>query len=327
MKKRTIRAFLANIIVVIFMCVSTFVMFNILINSTKEFQTANISILKDAKLDSIIEAIDEISNQAYEYLIPLSKDIEKEIRANCDMEQLEQDLSAGVINEDFQRTLKSFSYKRYFSNIENDKNDIFIANRNKILVDFSHDTTYEKQTRTWEDEIKTFANPDSAATALKKLYIQDDSIIAWEREASANKDHIYYKNINKENIRKIYKEEGWEGLKNYQVLVPIYITTDGDIFGKPDIKNGIYTNNNKIIIIQEFNIYEQLMKYFPAMINEQDIKMVQKDYDHMMMHLHTFGVVVIVSIIGVVVSTCLRFNSALEQEEENDNKESDDVES
>lgn len=326
-KRKTIRAFLVNIVFVLFMCSSTFVMFNILVNNTKEFQTANINILRDAKFDSIIEAINEVSSDAYDYLMPLSQDLEKDLRSNCDIKQLEEDLNNGIINEEFQNVLKTYTYKRYFSNLKNDKNDIFIANHHKILADFSHDTTYQKSDRTWEEEIASFANPESAARALKRLYIQDDSMIVWEREESSNENHTYYKNITVETMHKIYKDEGLEGLKNYQVLVPIYITTDGDIFGKPDISNGLQVNNNKIIVVQEFNIYEQLQKDYPDIIDEQDVKIVEQNYEHMMIHLHTFGVVYIIAIIGVIVSTCTRFNTTLEQEENDNNEQSENNES
>ena len=317
-KKRIISKFLVNIVFTLIMCSSTFVMFNILVKTTKDFQVSNISILKDAKFDSIMEAIKQISEDAHEYLIPLSENFMEEIKESCDMEQLEKDLNRGVINEEFQNLLKSYSYKKYFSNLENDKNDIFIATHDKIIADFSHDTTYEKITRRWKDEIDSFANPISARNALNKLYIQDDSIIIWERFEHDNENHRYDKNITTESMRRIYHKEGLEGLKNYQILVPVYITVDGDIFGRPDIKNGIRVENNKIIIIQEFNILEQLEAQYPNIISEKDIEAIKDEYEHMTMHLYVFGIVFTIAIIGVLVSTCTRFNSVLEQEEDYD---------
>lgn len=60
----------------------------------------------------------------------------------------------------------------------------------------------------------------------------------------------------------IYYNEGLESMKNYELLIPTYITSDGDIFGNKDTDGiGHKVLNYKIIIIQRINIYDILKDY------------------------------------------------------------------
>ena len=63
------------------------------------------------------------------------------------------------------------------------------------------------------------------------------------------------------------------------MLVPTYITNNGDIFGQNDTDQGIRYDNYKLIVIQRINLYEQIKHNYPNLITNNYMKNVDKTYN------------------------------------------------
>jgi hypothetical protein len=80
-------------------------------------------------------------------------------------------------------------------------------------------------------------------------------------------DHTVITFPSLEQLKNIFFKEGIDGLKGYNVLVPVYITDDGDLFGTPDIgPDGKVNHTHKIIVVQRFSIYEVVKNTFNSQL-------------------------------------------------------------
>ena len=107
--------------------------------------------------------------------------------------------------------------------------------------------------------------------------------------------------MNYDNLKEVYVNEGLKGLKNYQFLVPIYITDTGDIFGNSDIIGGVPQNTHKFIIIQTYNIYDQLTNMMPEYGDSSYIKNINERYDSILSMLYLCGIIVCITIVIMIL--------------------------
>ena len=77
---------------------------------------------------------------------------------------------------------------------------------------------------------------------------------------------IDYSKITSDNIAEYYNKYGADIFKDVDMLVPTYITNNGDIFGQNDTDQGIRYDNYKLIVIQRINLYEQIKHNYPNLI-------------------------------------------------------------
>ena len=94
--------------------------------------------------------------------------------------------------------------------------------------------------------------------AIETILRNDNSkYIFWE-----NKNHGNLKVMDIDKLIDIYSKDGLSSMKNYELLVPVYITKDGDIFGIKDTDGlGHKVDNYKMVIVQRINIYDLLKEY------------------------------------------------------------------
>lgn len=154
---------------------------------------------------------------------------------------------------------------RYFNDVENYDNDIFIANSDGIIYDLNYQNIKNGDTmmKLWKKEREGQYNKNLFDSSLIKLLEQNtDDYIVFERTRPDNDIHKSYKTITRENLLEVYKNEGVEGFKNYIFLVPSYIYNHKDILGTSDFINGVKVKNYKIIVVQEFNLYDQINKHY-----------------------------------------------------------------
>lgn len=146
---------------------------------------------------------------------------------------------------------------KYLFDIKNRNNDIFVISRQGIVLDMDVDKL-EKGTRNFTDEATLHFNPTLMYRALDNLILhKDNTLIFYEPEDPLVKDHIIVTSPSKDALKEVYMTEGLEGLKGYNILVPAYITDDGDVFGVPDVApDGTKNKNHKIIVVQSFSIYD-----------------------------------------------------------------------
>lgn len=101
-----------------------------------------------------------------------------------------------------------------------------------------------------------------AINAIKDKNIQKNDFIFWEFIPNTDIEHEIISDMYINEIYNIYHTEGLDGLKSYELLIPTYITKDGDIFGNSDINSlGQKMDNYKLIVIQRISVYDILKKY------------------------------------------------------------------
>ena len=115
--------------------------------------------------------------------------------------------------------------------------------------------------RTFDIEISMHSNKKLALSAINKILNKEtEDIIVWEFLKSVNENHKLISTGTFKELKEIFLSEGLESLKTYEVLVPSYLTQNGDIFGVEDVDNtGNRNSNKKIIGVSTFNIYDAIM--------------------------------------------------------------------
>ena len=111
-------------------------------------------------------------------------------------------------------------------------------------------------------------------------------------------------------MHQLYDSYGIEAFKNIQFLAPAYITTTGDIFGMEDIDiNGMSSNNHKIVVVQTFNLYQQLTTRYAGEIAKVDSfkdNIINNPVEEL--HIHAAFIIFIITLISILIWFILLFN-------------------
>lgn len=211
--------------------------------------------------------------------------------------------------------IKNEIRNKYLHNVNDDENDIFVCTREGIIMDTSPSTAafYPND---WKSIYNRNTNPDLMKNAVALLFNKSSDMIYWEHHILQIKDERLPRlpsNVSLEELRQIYLQYGIDGLKHVQFLAPAYITETGDIFGIEDIGiRGIRNDNHKIIVVQTFNPYEQLMARHLGELekfNTFKTKMIQ---EHKMILIeHAIVVIITVILIVVLAYFMMVFNNAV----------------
>ena len=167
-----------------------------------------------------------------------------------------------------------------YLNNDSENNRVYIADKTGILADKGFIASSNKDSRDWTTEINSKPNTTLAKNSIDIILSEQNSLAIWQSASvipNLENNSIDYPSINE--LKKMYEKYGYNAFKNYNILVPSYITKDGDIFGVPDVnEHGIKNDNNKIIIIQEFNIYDCISTH-KGMLDNYDISIIQYKYN------------------------------------------------
>ena len=270
------------ILILIFIAIgiSRYIFFNIekdIHNSQmKELEEVNVNVTWSLIYGTIREASLAAQSNTYYISTRIVNDIYKEYP---NLEELKRDLDNDMYLETRlpQIIIKNISNK-YLFNIRNNNNDIFVITNNGVAVDMNLDGT-DTVYRSFDDEANRHFNYKLAYQAFQRLTEHKDySIIYYEIDKPENmENHEIIVSPSYDALFDVYSKEGINGLKGYDVLVPTYITDDGDIFGTPDInEHGKRIKNHKLIVVQRFNIYDVLMH-----IHEKDLKLNEENMNSM----------------------------------------------
>ena len=293
------------ILLVLLIFVSSMLIFYHLIREVNIYFTNIDKYFVEDISDNVLYIKEQLEEDISKELVDIAQNIENDIIDNTDLDKLEKKLnSADNIPNELEKIFRKNIYGVYILGIENDRNDIFICNKNGILSDYDISTSTDKENRTWGYEIKNQYNKKLAKNTSDKLLTMENYDLVFERKnQSKNKNHKLYSEVTNDTIREIISREGFEGLKPYTFLVPIYITNDGDIFGKYDVVCTHKQNNNKIIIVQEYSLYDYIVATdIVDQINEQARHdHVSLEHRQIMSHLYIFAISMILSVICIIV--------------------------
>lgn len=187
---------------------------------------------------------------------------------NNDLDALERDINNPTKDSKLVKILDN-TLGDIYVNENTIYNKPFATSLNNIIwnrvLPYNYNT--DNKVITWEEFSNKHYNPELskiAIKALKDMNTDKHKFIFWEALRNINPEHKLIKNMDINDVLDICNKEGIESLKSYEILIPAYITKNGDIFGTKDVNNmGHKIENYKIIIIQRINIYDALVPYLP----------------------------------------------------------------
>lgn len=194
---------------------------------------------------------------------------------------LEEDIEHPTPNSKLTKILDSTLYDT-FVNKDNNDNRPFVTSMNDIL--WNRSLGYipnNKSVISWEDFVNMHSNKKIANQAMNaiKNVNYGKKIIFWEFINNMDKNHKCVEDMDIRDLIKIYHEKGIEGFKSYEILVPMYITRDGDIFGTKDVNSmGFKIKNYKIILVQRLNVFDILEPYlYNIEYYKNELKSIKND--------------------------------------------------
>lgn len=277
---------------------SSVIMYNVVIREVNSFYSNDITSQKEQEFEELWVLIKETHAKAQISSKKTADKIQSDIKEKCDMEDVKTCLTSGNIDQALEDIFRTNIQGNYFTRVHNDSNDIFLSTSTRIIADYSYDSVGSSLLK---DYAKTHYNKELGENAIKKLLFQSDEFIVWERNPSPNPDHIKYDYITKDRLKTLYLKEGLAGFMEYEFLVPSYITQYGDIFGAPDIVQGKRAANNKIYVVQQFNIYDIISEYYPDQFTGAAISRLNVQYDIMIINLYLLAIFLSIAIIGVMI--------------------------
>ena len=140
--------------------------------------------------------------------------------------------------------------------------NIIVGSMDKILwnrtygeysMDLKDDYTLEDVIyKTYNEELSK-----EAIDTILKLNLQKNDFIIWQ----SGKSNIEMSNNNIDELLNELQKYNYDinELKGYDILIPVYITEDGDILGVKDVDRiGRYNDNCKMVLVQRLNLYDIL---------------------------------------------------------------------
>ena len=118
-----------------------------------------------------------------------------------------------------------------------------------------------KETLEWHTYAGGFPNEQLATTAIDAVLQKSRGLIFWQNYRSDNVDLNGVSDMSMKTLQQAYDKYGLEGLRNYSLLSPSYITDNGDIFNTDDTTFMKKNKNYKLVIIQSFNLSEIIDQY------------------------------------------------------------------
>lgn len=146
----------------------------------------------------------------------------------------------------------------FYINKNSNTNKPFILSMNNLLWGRSLSYETEGEFLTIENLLSLQTNNELNEQAINSILDNNqDRYIFWQNDG---KNEL--KTMSIDDLIDIYFRDGLKAMENYELLVPVYITQDGDIFGTKDNDGvGHKITNYKIIIVQRINIYDALSNY------------------------------------------------------------------
>lgn len=323
MRSRTKFVMGIMVFVILVFSSSVFIYKNI-IDTIKSNYNITAEAFKEEQFKVLWSSLGELQLQSEKEVSEISKNIENDILklSSKDLEQLQFDMTNNYHNEKLHNILMKNIQGKNLNGINNHRNGIVVMTTKGFIEDSNyrraeHNANNNSTFRPWEYNIENSYNKELEKNAIDKLLNRTSGIIVFETyDLVKNDDHIKIKEMNYESLLEVYLREGLEGLRNYQIFVPYYITDIGDIFGAVDIVHGIQVDNNKIIVAQEFNLYDQIMSSNDNLFSNAEIKNLLNRYDDILRLLYIFGIALVMGICGVIFYFCSMHNNIIELEYE-----------
>ena len=224
--------------------------------------------------------------------------------------RLKSDL-ADLNNDTPISSIMSNAIKDVYLNVNNNHNTCIVLTDNGFIADRRKPLSFHG--KTW-NEIKALSpNPE-----LEELFIKNalrgpinDGIVF--HQVLNTEDEKQIKNMTMESLKNAYTKYGLNEMKKYNIVVFSYIYDDVDIFGKPHMNtHGILKESDKIVVAQEFNIYDAIASHSAVFLNYiKEYRASHKvDLTSLKMNYVTYGFILssIFFSLMMLVTICLKQN-------------------
>ena len=210
----------------------------------------------------------------------ISSDIEDEL----DMEKLRSCMDNNLPYPEFDAILRRHLQYNTFTNsnttISQNRNNIFVIINGKIVATYIHGSDYTgtgKPIRlgsgvTPQELIDSyFYNPVLSNDAINKILRQYKGLIVWQERTPTDSDIPKYDTFGMDELYEVYRKYGVDGFESFDILLPVYITEYGNIFGDHDVPGETsFDDSNKIIIVQKLNLKDYIDFRFKDLLDTDD---------------------------------------------------------
>ena len=251
--------------------------------------------------------------------------IQLDIEENLDMDKLEDCLLNNTPYPEFdailRETLQKNVYTRY-SDIDQNRNNIFVIINGNVVASYNHDgKIFSSPVRLGsdnkvEDIIGTkFFNVSLSQRAINMILNQyKGHLIIWQENQPKNPDIPKYTTMNRNTLHDILHKFGIEGLESYEILIPVYITEYGNIFGDIDVPGDSNTSNNKIILVQKLNLVDYIDHYYPGYFDNESNAIITS-YNKVMLMINIFIILECLSMFAYAAIFIMYYNHRIITEE------------
>ena len=318
-------SFLTMVFIIVLLFTGSVSYYKFIIDKIVDNKETTIRSFKEEQFNVIWTSLKNLQLQADKEITEISKNIEKDILSlsSEELKKIQHDMSNNISNSKLHEIFTSNIEGVNFNGINNHMNSVVIINNNGYLEDYNYyraSAPNESNVREWKVDLENSYNKELEKDAIDKILNRNSGIIALESYNLLKQDHIMIEEMTYESLLNVYLNEGIQGLRNYQIFVPYYITDFGDIFGIPDMIHGTKVDNNKLIIVQEFNLYDQITYNKDNLYNDDQFINVTNRYNDILRLLYIFGISLVTSVLCLIFYLCNIYNRILYNEDEYDNK-------
>lgn len=292
------------------------------ISIVKESQAESIEDLRKRDFQSIWWSLTNFYKRADEQTSDVAKAIELQIKNYFDLSELKEGLDNDdeVYTDAVYNIIRSNIENVHLNNIKNNRNSmIVLEGYDTIIEDFFVDPqSREKDIEFREEPIHLLQYRDSTYNkelfdvSTRKIRNHTTGIIAFEPYNYLDDNHTKITNLSYESFESIYVEEGIQGLRNYQFIVPVYITDTGDIFGQQDVVNGIRQETHKFTVLMTFNLYDQITAQQQDAGDNDQIGRIINRYSMILNSLYILGLIVCMIIVLIILYSVYIYNNIID---------------
>ena len=235
------------------------------------------------------------------------------------MDKLKEDLSGKEDNKAYQ-IINGVIYNKYIIQ-RNEDNRMWVATQNGIIADHGIESS-NKSDRSWNSEIRSSIDSEMMKDAITRLLNQNTAEpILIRIHGDPGTVYGYGMEPNSTFLKEQYEKDGMMALRSYDMLVPAYITDTGDIFGVPDVTyNGMRNQNDKLIIVQQFNLYSAVDHYsdmtlFHKRMLDMNDQNMHNDLNNLLLRTIITCVIMTLAFIALLASTvvCIKWGKKNER--------------
>lgn len=322
--KKRVRSMMIVILLMLVSFVGIVGTCTISINTVKQAREEQIVDVRKRDFETIWGILQMYLNKSKTQTEEIANAIETEIKNTVDLDDLKERLDHNdpTADQEIYEIIRKHIENVHLGGVSNNRNSIIVLEGyDTIIEDFLVDPDsresdkqgIEVSGRKISDYISTTYNQDLFTSAMQKIRNHTSGIIAIEPYNYIDKEgHTLITEMSFTTLEGVYVKEGWEGLKNYQFLTPIYITDTGDIFGQQDIEHGIHQDTHKFIVIQTFNLYDQLNSVKSDIGDDDYIGRLDYRYSEILNSLYILGIISIIMIAIIIIYSFSLYNMIID---------------